>query len=238
MARRPIAAVATDFAEVIAFLTERGIVPEGPDAEYIRVARQIHDATYSLILWRFRLTVPDHGRVFLEEIASDALQILPQVLMGYGKTAKLLIRGVTENTLRHLYFLDHPIEFARMNRERKWFMTIDALIDYAKNHPVFFGVERKFDALNQLSTLYSDLSGGIHGRTVQDLEMRRALRRIVYDQQAAAGEASFIRRTAEACNFLIAMLHRDKVAAFHGDDRRIILRSMPQRARQVWREHD
>src|SRR6516162_9617083 len=112
MTNRPIKAIVNDFSDVIVFFKECGILSDAPSQEILAIARAIHENTYSLILWRFRLrNLPEHARVFIEEIASDALQILPQVLMGYSKTAKLLIRGIAENTLRHLYFADHPIEF-------------------------------------------------------------------------------------------------------------------------------
>src|SRR5258707_11561346 len=127
----------------------------------------MHRATFNLILWRFRLSgLPTHGQVFIEEIASDALQILPQILMGYGKTAKLLTRGIVENTLRHLYFSDHPIEFGRMNSEPKWYVKMEELFEYAKIHPILRQTERKFDAMSRLSSLHSELSAGVHGRQV------------------------------------------------------------------------
>jgi hypothetical protein len=239
MARRPIVSVANDFSNVIALLKERRIAPANPPAVTIVTARKIHGYTYSLILWHFRLRgLPDHGRVFIEEIASDALQILPQVLMGYSKTAKLLIRGIAENTLRHIYFLDHPIEFARMNREGKWYLTIEQLCEYAKAHPAFWKIERKFDAINQISSLYSELSAGVHGRAIRDLEMRVALEKIVYDEGAAAREAECLRKCAEASNFLLAIFHHRKLRAFQTEDRRIILRTMPTRARQVWTDYE
>jgi hypothetical protein len=239
MSIRPVAVIATDFAEVQAHLQGIGILESAPPADKIRIARRIHGYTYSLILWKFRLPrIPECGKVFLEEIASDALQILPQALVGYSKTAKLLTRGIVENTLRHIYFIDHPIEFQRMNREKKWYLTIDALVEYGKAHPIFFETESKFDAFNQISSLYSDLSAGIHGRTVRDLETRRALREITYDATAAEKESEFLRRCVEVVNFLLCMLHRDAVARFQNDDRSIILRSIPVKARQVWRRYD
>jgi hypothetical protein len=239
MARRPIPAVADDFAAVLALLQERGIVQANPPTDLVRVARSIHSHTYSLILWRFRLRgLPDHSMVFIEEIASDALQILPQVMMGYGKTAKLLIRGILENVLRHLYFADHPIEFERLNREKKWYVTIEQLCDYAKLHPVFLRVEERFDAINQTNSLYSDLSAGVHGRAVRNLEMRRALCQIFYEQAAATQEAESVRKCAETTSFLLAMFHREKVRAFQPEDRRIILGAMPPRARQVWTDYE
>src|SRR5271157_4323404 len=175
MAKKPIQSVAGDFALVLEFLKKRGIVPATPPNPLVESAKRIHRATYSLILWRFRLRrIPEHGQVFVEEIASDALQLLPQVLMGYGKTTKLLTRGIVENTLRHLYFSDHPIEFERMNREQKWYVSLEDLFDYAKIHPAFLRTESRFDAISRLASLHSDLSAGVHGRQVQDLEMRLA----------------------------------------------------------------
>src|SRR6266446_6415175 len=100
MAKPPIPSLNADFANVLVFLKERGIVADSPPTQLIEHSKRIHRVTYSLILWRFRLrNLPFHSQVFIEEVASDALQILPQALMGYGKTAKLLTRGIIENTL-------------------------------------------------------------------------------------------------------------------------------------------
>jgi len=103
-----------------------------------------------------------------------------------------------------------------------------------KDHPAFLETERKFDAIARLSSLYGDLSAGIHGRQVRDLEMRVALGKIAYSDQMAGREMVFIERCAESSNFLLAVFHRGKMARFELEDRRIILRTMPARARQVW----
>lgn len=235
MAQRAIPSVAGDFNTVISFLNGRGIVPELPPGQMLQIAKRIHRATYSLILWRFRLrNLPPHGAAFIEEIASDALQILPQTLMGYGKTTKLLTRGIIENLLRHLYFSDHPVEFERMNREQRWFMTMESLFDYARSHPIFMETEREFDALSRLRVLYGELSAGVHGSKVRDLEMRAALRKIKYDETASSLAAKEISRCTESGNFLLAMFHRDKMAKFQVEDQRIILRTLTPRARQIW----
>jgi hypothetical protein len=237
MAKRVIPSVADDFASVLSFLKGRSIVPHSPSTALVENAKRIHLVTYSLILWRFRLQgLPNHGKVFVEEIASDALQILPQILMGYGKTAKLLTRGIVENVLRHVYFSDHTVEFERMNREPKWYMGVSDLFDYAKIHPILLRTEKAFDAINRLSTLHNELSAGIHGRQVRDLEMRVALNKIAYSDQAANKEARLIESCAASANFLLAVFHRKRMASFGQEDRRIILRTMPARARQAWNE--
>ena len=234
MAKRPIPSVAADFTSVVSFLTDKGTIPAAAPEKLLENAKRIHRATFSLISWRFRLThIPQHGKVFIEEIASDALQILPQVLMGYGKTAKLLIRGIVENTLRHLYFADHPIEFDRMNREQKWYVGMEELLDYAKIHPAFLRAESKFDAINRLASLYSDLSAGVHGRQVQDLEMRLALEKIVYSQPEASKQTQLVERCAQSANFVLAVFHQEQLARFQLEDRRIILQTIPSQGRNV-----
>jgi len=234
MAKR-LAAVQDDFESVIALLKARGIISGTPPSALIATAQSVHALTYSLILWRFRLTgLPEHGKVFIEEVASDALQVLPQLLMGYSKTVKLLVRGIVENALRHLYFSDHPIEFIRMNRERKWYLTIDHLCDYAKQHPYFLVTEPQFDAVNQITSAYSELSAGVHGRTVRDLEMRAALSKMGYDQASADKELTILRKCAVAVNFALCVFHHRRVRAFQLDDRRVILHTLPARAREVW----
>jgi hypothetical protein len=239
MALRPITSVTTDFRDVVVLLHKRRLIPKGAPAPMVATIRAIHGLTYSLILWKFRLHgLPEHGRVFVEEIASDALQILPQVLAGYSKTAKLLIRSIAENALRHVYFSDHPVEFVRMNREGKWYLTIEQLCDYAKLHPGFFVVEKKFDAINQISSVYSELSAGVHGRAVRDLEMRAALEKIVYEQTAANRELELLRKCTTAVNFALGIFHPKQMKNFQTEDRRIILRTMPARARQVLNEYE
>lgn len=235
MARTTIESLETDFASVVVFLKERGVLGATIRPGTLESAKRIHRATYSLILWRFRLRgLPEHGRVFIEEIASDALQILPQVLMGCMKTGHLLTRGIIENTLRHIYFSDHPIEFARMNREAKWYMTVESLFEYPKAHPAFLDLEAKFDALSRLSALYSELSATVHGRTVRDLEMRVALADIQCDDSELRKQTTLTERCAEAANFLLAIFHREQMRSFPADDKRIILRSMPSQARRLW----
>ena len=234
MARRPIPALNAEFDNVMSFLKTRNFVPQAPTPGMIECAKRIHRATHSLILWRFRLNgLTEHRRVFIEEIASDALQILPQALMGYGKTVKLLTRGIIENTLRHIYFSDHPIEFARMNRELKWYLPMEDLFHYPKIHPTILKLEDQFDAINRLSTLYSELSAGVHGRTVKDLEMRAALDKIVCEEPAFKRLMEAVERCAEAANFALAAFHIEQVHSFPVEDRAIIFRTMPPRARKL-----
>jgi hypothetical protein len=235
VARRPFPGAATDLDEVTPLFQKSGILPSKISAPQAAILKRIHLSTYSLILWRFRLKkLPAHGVPFIEEIASDALQILPHTLRGYNKSAVLLTRGIIENVFRHIYFSDHPIEFARMNRDKKWYQTIDFLQDYLKSHPIFIEVEPRYDAIAKLTSLYSELSAVVHGRTVGHLQMKLALKELTYDSVIAGKLSDNLVRCVAACNFLLAAFHKEQVDRFHVEDRRLILRTMPAHARNVW----
>jgi hypothetical protein len=64
-------------------------------------------------------------------------------------------------------------------------------------------------AAMRLSSLHSNLSAGIHGRTVHDLEMRKSLVKIAYDEEAAKKEAELLRKCTAASNCL-AQTMREK----------------------------
>lgn len=235
MARVTATAAAADFKEVVEHLKTVRLLSATPDPDTIAVARRIHASTFALLLWKFRLKkLPAHGKPFVEEIASDALQVLPQVMLGFSKTAKLLMRGIIENTLRYVYFSDHPVEFTVMNRDKKWYMEVKELVEYAKEHPDYIVSEPKFDAIAKLNSLYSQLSGGVHGRKVSDLEMRAALSHIAFDKKSAAQEAAALEKVVDACNFMLAVFHREQLRRFAQPDRQVILQSMSKKARQVY----
>ena len=221
-----------DFREVVDFLKSVRVFPSSPSDDMISLARKIHEQTYSLILWKFRLKrLSPHAKPFIEEIASDALQILPQIMLGFGKTAKLLVRGVLENTMRNIYYADHAVEFTLLNQEKKSYIEVKSLVEYLKTHPLFSRTEPSYDAVNKLYSLYSELSAGIHGRRVSDLEMRAALRAISYTADAAKKESETVSKCAASTNFLLAAFYRNQFNSFSADDRKIILRTLPRSAK-------
>jgi hypothetical protein len=234
MAKTMTTAADADCDDVIAYLKSQAMFPAQPSPLCLSKIREAHRLTHSLILWRFRLhRIPDHGQVFIEEIASDALQILPQLATGFVKPFKLLARGLIENTLRHFYFVDHRIEFEKMNRMPRWYVSVEDLFEYAKEHPDLSEAEKGFDALNRLKIAYGELSAGIHGRRVQDFQMKTALSKIVYSDEMMDGETKSLAKCTEAVNFMMAAFHLAQFRTFDTADRRIILSTLTKNAKQT-----
>lgn len=221
----------------MAHLGAAPVLPRPLSPSMVALARQVHIATYPLVLWRYRLDPPSHAQPFLNEIASDALQVLPQMLLGYTRATKIFLRGIIENALRYIYFIDHPIEFFMMNSRGKWYLGVDKLFDYMKGHPKFQLSEPKFDAINRLQALYDELSADIHGRKVENLEGRLALIRIGYNQEVANVELNLAQRCSAAVNFCLAIENRRELRAFTLEDKGYIFGTMPKAARLVWHEY-
>jgi len=234
MARQQFPSVANDFADVVSFLKDNGLYPKPCPGSFVATARRLHRAVFSLTLWKFRLKgIPEHGQFFVEEIASDAIQIIPHSILGFGKTPRLLIRGIIENALRHIYFSDHPIEFKRMNRDARWYLMSEELFGYPGIHDGLMDLEPKFDAVNRLKTLYSELSATVHGRQVKDLQMCSSLSDIKFSERMFERQVAEVERCTASANFLLAAFHSDRFSAFDREDRRVILASMPAKARRV-----
>lgn len=234
MAKR-IRQINEDFNEVMRFFVQRGILSKRISKDVKKKAAGIHRATYSLIWWRFQIPTSsaDHKRVFVVEIASDALQVLPQSLMGYGKTTILLIRGIIEDVLRHVYYSDHPVEFNKLNSRKKWYMTVRQLFEYMKEHPQFENLEKGFDAIAKLSNLYSSLSDTVHGVKFSHLEMRPGLENIKLELEKLENIRSLILRCVESTNFILAVHHKDNFSKLPIEAKEIVTLTMPKKARQL-----
>jgi hypothetical protein len=224
-----------DFVEVLQLLKSRHLIPTTPHPDLLKATEKLHCLTYNLALWAFMLKKePECAQVFIDEMASDALQILTQALYGYRKTTALLLRSIVENVLRHIYFKHHPIEFVRMNGQKKWYPSVEELFDYLQHHPHFTEIEKRFDAISQFKTLYDDLSAEVHGRKMEHLEMRKALKDIALDQAVLEKQLNLLRRCAAAANFLLLHFHRKPVHHFPVDFKLSLLGTLPKKGRQAW----
>ena len=223
-----------DFDEVVNYFRQRGTLKIKPSAKILSSMREIHAATYSLFLWRYLLKhLPEHSIVFLNEISSDAIQILPLGLQGYRRPTLILIRSIIENCCRHIYFSDHPIEFILANQEKKWFISQEELFKYLNRHPLLKKSQKRLPAINKLQTLYDDLSAKIHGRKIQHFEMRRALTQISFNQAEFEELKKYVKRCSASVNFLFMLYHQEATQKFQEEFKRIILRTMPPEARQI-----
>lgn len=221
-----------DFADVWNFFATRTFLP-ALSAEEKNTLKRLHRAIYSIVLWSHFVKHPEHGQVFLNEAASDAIQVLPSVLLGLQKSSMLLTRGIIENILRHVYFADHRIEFQRMNAKAAWFITPEELFEYAREHPVLQKAEKEFDSLGRLRGLYRQLSANVHGGRLVDLRLHKAIKEIQFSGADLEHAHTMVKKTAESVNVVLFLFNEDKANRIPMQLRRFILLSMPKNARKI-----
>ncbi len=222
-----------DYKQVLAFLEKRNLIAVDIPDQLNSGLRKMHRYIYSLCIWSHFLNLPEHGQVYINELASDAIQILPHAAIGFKKSSRLLARGVIENLMRHVYFLDHPVEFERQNLDAKWYMSAEQLFDYARNHPRFTQTEVKFNALGRLRKLYGELSAEVHGGKSVHLDQYTALKDMKLDMNAFNNQVSFVENTAGSVNFVLLIFHSDRMSKIAPSFQKVLFATMAKKARRV-----
>lgn len=231
---RKILTVESDFLSVMNRLRSQGDLAVSFNAQWLGHYRSIHKLSFSLIWWKFRIQAKSvHRKVYVSEMASDALQILPMVSVGYFKAACLLCRGVIENCLRHIYFSDHPVEFQRLNMEKEWYVSVRQLFDYLAEHPQLSHLRDSYDAYADLKSTYSDLSTVVHGTKLQHMQLHAGLMQIKPSINQAKLIEQHLKKVSQAVNFLFVAYHTTVFRRRTLDDREIILSVLPSSAKNA-----
>lgn len=234
MSRPRIEVVETDFQNVVAHLVGKGVLPKDVPVDINAALRRMHSSIYASLIWKVRLQdVPERGKVFLKEIASDCIQILPLTSFGFRKAPMVLLRGAIENCLRYVYFIDHPIEFEWMNDpNKKWFLQPSEFFSYMKEHPKLVDINQEFQLTQKLQSSYDSLCKIVHGSRVENMQMVDALSKVVLDKSLVLTQSSIVEETLSCVNLAMWILNHPRTGFSRSDDR-IVKRAMTTAARRA-----
>ncbi|MCC6697546.1 MAG: hypothetical protein IT365_18095 [Candidatus Hydrogenedentes bacterium] len=226
--------VEQDFQDAINYLRGRGQLPAVFGNDWRACLKHTHRLCYSLMWWRFQIrSSQPYQRVFLNEIAADMVQILPQSMLGFDKTVYSLLRSTIENAIRHIYFFHHPIEYERLLSDADWYLPIRDHFAYLKDHPTFCSIESMYDGVSRAKSLYAELSRVQHGFSLSSLGLRPSLAEIRPSPGQSKEHLKYLMRTAESCNYLLAVFHRDVFSKLPAGDQRLITDTFSKTARRV-----
>ncbi|MDI6655021.1 MAG: hypothetical protein QME59_03960, partial [Candidatus Hydrothermarchaeota archaeon] len=199
--------------------------------------RRIHKICYSFVLWDYGLRrIPNSGKVFLKEMKSDAIQSIPLMLMGFKKPVSVLFRGMIENSLKHIYFIDHPVEFEWLATKPKYYITIDDLCNYIKDHSSFKSVVRIVDIVDITTRKYDKFSRLIHGRGISNMQLVKSLSNIRRDEEFIAEYSSDLSEMGNVINLMFGIFHKKKFNRFNNHFRKLILSCMDSKNRRIFHE--
>jgi len=223
----------SDFEELEKFLLARGYISAealNESKPYFKIA---HDCIYSILIWDHKLEYTDNKIVYLKDLISDGLQAIPVFALGFKKPGYLLLRGCIESLLKHIYYFDHPIEYALLPLEPKSYLTVKELFNYVRNHPKFRTFEYVDSFLDSLTNLYFELSKKLHSTNPYNLEMLESLELLRYDKNVSEYFSKALSVIVGFVNGQLIIFHGDEFRAFQQEYKTVIISTVPKRFRRA-----
>lgn len=221
-----------DFKKLEIFLTTKGYINSNNFKASKNSFRKIHERIYSLVVWVHKLEYSDNKIVYLRELVSDAIQSIPVFALGFPKPGFLLVRGCIESLFKHIYYFDHPVEYALLSLEPKSYLTIKELGKYIKGHPSFRSFEHIDDFVNSLIEDYFELSKKVHSTDPSVLELLEALDSIEFDKVSVDNYVNVMTRVTGFINGLLVIFHGIEFHKFQDGYRKIIINTINRKFRR------
>jgi len=223
-----------DLTEFLEFLRKKKYINTREGKKIISQIKSVHVLCYSLAIWEHYLTdIPERGKIFLIEVRSDALQSFISALTGLYKSTYLLLRGVIENFLRYVYFIDHPVEYSLFSTRGKY-LTFQFLADYMKEHPYIGENIRKVKLIDHLYSKYDIFSKIIHATKIENMQSVYVLSLIKRDNKKFSRYVAELREVCQYLNLAFCLFHRKELEKFDYRIREFILKILPREYRKLY----
>ena len=155
----------------------------------------------------------EHRRVFLTEFSSDAIHLMHALLVGDVRGGRFYFRSVVENTWRHVYYKDHPVEYRWLNSESQIFSTIDELRSYCSRTDEIDVRLKK--SLHRIASGYQKLSKFVHSSNATNLQLQKRLADIRLRTNSLEDVVSDLRSFGRDLILIHLVLHALEVEKLH-----------------------
>jgi hypothetical protein len=182
-------------------------------ADGVEIAEQMTAAADLLMEWLGYLhqsEMTDCCDTFLEGIRSLVLEAVASATAGLYRSALFALRAQVDLTLSWLYFKDHPIEWAKVERESEGFkLKKDVFIYLTDHYPAF---TKKFSTLEAAGTradtdTYRILSAHIHSIGPNAMHLFSNFSDVVGDKQVCIELVELQADVAEYLNDVLVAVY-------------------------------
>jgi len=154
--------------------------------------------------------------------------------MGHKKSTGILLRSIIESSLKHIYFIDHPIEFIWITTRPEYFKSMASLYDYIKTHPLFLDINRQFDIGNELKQKYDKYSKLVHTQNVSYMQLFKSLSNIKRDEQLIKDYETDFVITGNVINLMLGIYHKKKFNGFDRFFKNTVLSCMNRKTKRIF----
>jgi hypothetical protein len=225
--------VESDFENMKSFLKKKGIISEEWLKDNQDKLATFHELVSSFVVWNHHLRKKEeHQRYFIGETRSDSINIILAVLSGSKKAVNLLLRGIIENTLNHIYYFDHPIEFQLISINDEY-LTFKELISYVKKHPLMAGCLEGTQVLSRLEQGHKTTSKFVHSQSPQFMQNFQSLCEIKFDPRFFDWAVKKFKSVTSDLNILLVLLHYEDFKTMHRDYRKLVMKVITRENKKI-----
>lgn len=224
--------IEADFDDVLIYLKKLGHLKDNINTRSVKKLRHIHYITHSFLFITKKFQTNNHARIFLDEIISSYIQFLPMLTHGFYKVSAFLMRDILENTLKYVYYYNHPVELLWVESGSNYFVEIDQLLNYLEKHPTLNVHIQKENIRSKSKTLYQELSSYIHSKGSRHMHMIKYLEGFKSDERNFTEFYKKIVKITDITLFVILLFNWEKYVKIGTQEKRIILDSLSRNVKR------
>ncbi len=163
----------------------------------------------------------EHRRIFLQEACSDSVHLVHSLFTGDARAAYFYIRSVVENIWRHIFFRDHPVEYAWIHERDGFYLTIEQIREFCKN--TRFAKSFLSESMGNMSSAFSKMSGYVHSTSAASVVLRETLSDIKLSESQSSEIAGSINVLAKDVILMVTVYESELFEAMNSSRRAFCL---------------
>jgi len=187
----------------------------------------LHKRLFSLGELKYQLKIQDNERMdFLDELHSDIVYVMITAILGLKKSLFLSIRGCIEDTIRHIYYKDHPVEFLILNKAGDSQISVADNFAYLQKHPSLEKPKKLCDLINDLHSFYGISSRYVHSSSLQHFQLSKSVSSIKFTDAEFKKQILDLGSILEKLIVILIIFHRSLFDNISVPSKRMILQSV------------
>ena len=212
-----------DFEEVIKYYRAFKIQNEFFEKQNLNLLAQIHKLVGGLNVLSTLGGMPEYSMPYLEQLESDATQLINSAMIGNERGFKLLERSLIENSLRFFYYFHHEIEHYLLQTDSSSYMSFKELCDYAKAHPFFKENTSEVEgSIGVLHSKYSEPSRVVHAGTIKEMSFVKGIISLHKPMANLDKEIESFNIISQNIMYLLGLFLKNKMTSLNGDECRVV----------------
>lgn len=211
--------------------TKFNYIPNSPQEILLK---RLHKCVFCVCNLQYEICKTEEQRTeFLNELHSDFIQLLVLVPLGFKKSFSLFLRAGIENALRHIYYKDHPIELALLNKSTENRLHMNDLFKYLKKHPLVENIKGFEKIYNVIHNVYEKQSRVVHGTSRRYLQLHRTIAEIKINEQELNKSIIEIEKNTNYLLTLLILFHKKQFDKIHIDHKNLILSCLSSQNKRI-----